>query len=74
MSYNSGVKAIFFGSTATVHSYFWLYTVLERLKKKKNLFCVHTTFPLSMSLCSDFNGFDGGCGCVLVIECNIILL
>ena len=25
-------------------------------------------------LCSDFYGFDGGCGCVLVVEGNIILL
>ena len=24
-------------------------------------------------LCSDFSGFDGGCGCVLVVEWNIIL-
>ena len=31
-------------------------------------FCIHTTFPLSMSPCSDFYGFDGGCGCVFVVE------
>ena len=31
---NSGAKVIFFCSTATVHSYFWLCTVAERLKKK----------------------------------------
>ena len=30
MPYNSGAKSIFFGSTATVHSYFWLCTVAER--------------------------------------------
>ena len=29
--YNGGAKAIFFGSIATVHSYFWLYTVAKRL-------------------------------------------
>ena len=28
--YNGGAKAIFFGSIATVHSYFWLYTVAKR--------------------------------------------
>ena len=25
-------------------------------------------------LCGDFYGFDGGCGCMLVVEGNIILL
>ena len=30
--YNSGAKTIFFDSTATVHNYFWLCTVAERLK------------------------------------------
>ena len=38
--YNGGAKAIFFGSTATVHSYFWLCMV----KKKTFYLCVHTTF------------------------------
>ena len=23
---------------------------------------------MGLWLCSDFNGFDGGCGCVLVVE------
>ena len=36
--------------------------------------CVHTTFSLSMSLCSDFYNFDADCGCILVVEWNIILL
>ena len=27
---NSGAKVIFFGSIATVHNYFWLFTVAER--------------------------------------------
>ena len=35
VSYNGGAKTIFFGSTATGHSYFWLCIVAEKLKKKK---------------------------------------
>ena len=30
--------------------------------------CVHTTFSLSMSLCSVFYNCDDDCGCILVVE------
>ena len=40
-------------------------------------FCSSSLVLMGMTglwLCSDFHGFDGGCGCVLVVEWNIILL
>ena len=37
--YNGGAKAIFFGSIATVHIYFWLCTIA---KKKKKIICAFT--------------------------------
>ena len=50
---NSEAKAIFFGSRAIVHNYFWLCIVVERLKKKKKLrshcFCLSPHY-LSVSL------------------------
>ena len=41
------------------------------------LFCSSSLVLMGMAgswLYSDFYGFDGGCGCMLVVEGNIILL
>ena len=47
---HSGAKAMFFGSTAIMHSYFWLCTVAERQNIYIYIYiCVHTTFLILYS-------------------------
>ena len=55
--YNGGAKAIFFGSIATVHSYFWLYTVAKRLYIYIYYLYVHIAFDYFTNLYSFFYSY-----------------